>query len=139
MTTTNGTRALLAAHQADSIAVLALVNLTAAVDWAARQERRIVILCAGDRGAAALEDTVCAGLAARRLAARVNATLGREALLAVESAAPYAQAVGALRATSPWARVLDERGLADDVEACLTTDAFDVVPVYHPAHRIVTR
>jgi len=55
-TTSNGTRALLAARAAEAIGVAALVNASAAAAWAAAADRDIAILCAGSRGDRALED-----------------------------------------------------------------------------------
>src|SRR5213594_4968107 len=74
-TTSNGTRALLAARAAAAIGVAALVNVTAAAAWAAGGGRDVAILCAGSRGARSLEDWACAGLAVDRMLATVPTAL----------------------------------------------------------------
>ncbi|MGH7277922.1 MAG: 2-phosphosulfolactate phosphatase, partial [Candidatus Rokuibacteriota bacterium] len=66
-TTSNGTRALLAARGAAAIGVAALVNVSAAATWALAGERDVIVVCAGERGARSLEDQVCAGLLVERL------------------------------------------------------------------------
>jgi 2-phosphosulfolactate phosphatase len=133
MTTSNGTRALLAARGAAAIGVAAFVNLGAAAAWALAGRRDIILVCAGERGARSLEDHVCAGLAAKRLLAAdpaVRVTPAAEA--AVEAARPYGEDVGRLAQDSSWARHLASRGRAADVAACLALDTSTVVPVYRP-------
>jgi 2-phosphosulfolactate phosphatase len=137
--TTNGTRALLAVQSAARVAVAALVNLTAAAHWTVAERRDVMIVCSGDRGEVALEDTVCAGLLAGRLVRTPDVTLSARAKRAMQRAAPYADDLRALRAACPWAQTLIARGRAADVDACLAMDTFDVVPVYAAAEGFVTR
>ena len=47
LTTSNGTRALLAARPARAVAVAGLVNVGAAAAWAAGQSGDVVLVCAG--------------------------------------------------------------------------------------------
>ncbi|MBN1594520.1 2-phosphosulfolactate phosphatase [candidate division FCPU426 bacterium] len=62
LTTSNGTRALLAASHARKVMIACLNNLTAVGRQVVRQkEKRIVILGAGEKGGEALEDTFTAG------------------------------------------------------------------------------
>ena len=131
MTTSNGTRALLAARGAAAIGVAAFVNLGAAAAWALAGRRDVLLLCSGERGARSLEDHVCAGLLAERLlAAEPGADATSAAREAAELARPYGKDVGRLARDSSWARHLASRGRAADVAACLTLDTASVVPVY---------
>src|SRR5437899_8062029 len=66
-TTSNGTRALLAARAAHAIGVAALVNVTAAAAWAADAGRDVAILCAGSHGRYSLAAWTCGGLAIGRI------------------------------------------------------------------------
>jgi 2-phosphosulfolactate phosphatase len=140
MTTSNGTRALLAARGATAIGVAAFVNLGAAAAWALGGHRDVLLLCSGERGARSLEDSVCAGLLAERLLAgepAVHATPAAEEV--VELAGPYRKDVARLAQDSSWARRLTARGRAPDVAACLTLDTFSLVPEYRPnVDKIVT-
>lgn len=131
LTTSNGTRALLRAAGADALGVAALVNLGAAVAWAAGRGRDVTIVCAGQRGAPALEDEVAAGLLVARLMAVVPeaevTVAGRRAL---DVARPYQADLGRLARDSAWARRLAARGWQADVHACLALDRVGLVPVY---------
>jgi 2-phosphosulfolactate phosphatase len=133
LTTSNGTRALVAARTAAAIAVAGLVNATAAAAWALGGGRPVTVLCAGERGAPSLEDRVCAGLLVARLLrddpAAVATPAADEALALARS---YGGDVGRLAADSSWARHLARRGRAADVAACLSLDASTLVPLYLP-------
>jgi 2-phosphosulfolactate phosphatase len=133
LTTSNGTGALLAVRAAAAVAVAGFVNLSAACAWAAAGGRDVVVTCAGERGARSLEDEVCAGFLVDRLLAAWPATsAGPEAAAAARQARPYAADLGRLARDSSWARHLASRGRAGDVAACLTLDAFTLVPIYRP-------
>ena len=133
LTTSNGTKALLAARPAAAIGVAGFVNLSAAAAWAAEQKRDVVVLCSGERGDRSLEDEICAGLLVDRLqASSPEATPGREAAEVARRARPYAKDLTRLAQDSRWARHLTSRGRGGDVAACLTIDAFALVPVYRP-------
>jgi 2-phosphosulfolactate phosphatase len=132
-TTSNGTRALLAARPAAAVGVAALVNLSAAVAWAVDGGRDVVLLCAGERGAVSLEDHVCAGLLAERLRRdEPSAKLTVAAEDAVRVARGYGVEVARLAQDSSWARHLVRTGRGGDVAACLVLDAATLVPVYLP-------
>lgn len=76
MTTTNGTRAIIASLEADHVYIAAFVNLQATVDeitvqFFKRERRRpIHIVCAGSDGLASREDFLLAGALAQRLTER---------------------------------------------------------------------
>jgi len=131
MTTSNGTRALLAARGATAIGVAAFVNLGAAAAWALGGRRDVLLLCSGERGARSLEDHVCAGLLAERLlAGEPGARATPAAEEAVALAGPYRKEVARLAEDSSWARHLASRGRALDVAACLSLDTCSLVPEY---------
>lgn len=133
MTTSNGTRALIAARGAPSIAVAAFVNLKAAAAWALAGRRDVLLLCAGERGRRSLEDHACAGQLVERLVAAEPAARPTPAAEDASAVArPYGKDVGRLARESPWARHLASRGRGADVAACLARDASTVVPVYRP-------
>jgi 2-phosphosulfolactate phosphatase len=140
MTTSNGTRALLAARAAPAVGVAAFVNLGAAVAWALGHGRDVLVLCAGERGARSLEDHVCAGLIVDRLlAGEPTARPSPAAEAAQAEARPYGKDVGRLARDSSWARHLASRGRAADVAACLALDTSTLVPVYRPGVDKVVR
>ena len=57
MTTSNGTRALVAARPAAAVGVAAFINHAAAAAWALARGRDVLLLCAGERGARSLYRT----------------------------------------------------------------------------------
>jgi 2-phosphosulfolactate phosphatase len=78
MTTTNGTRAILASRGADQVYVASFANLSATADQLADQFQKrgrgsIQMICSGTEGFISLEDSLLAGA----LTARLVATLGR--------------------------------------------------------------
>jgi 2-phosphosulfolactate phosphatase len=130
-TTSNGTRALLAARPATAIGVASFANWTAAADWALAQGRDLVLVCAGELGGRALEDEICAGLLVERFLRQApRAVPGPEAAAAAEAGRAYAGDLGRLGRDAPHARHLTAHGRGSDVTACLTLDAFALVPLY---------
>jgi 2-phosphosulfolactate phosphatase len=127
-TTSNGTRALLAARAAAAVGVAGFANLSAAAEWALGRGDDVVVVCAGELGGRALEDEICAGLLVDRLLGR--AAPGPAAAEAAEAARPYAGDLARLAADAPHARRLAAKGRGPDVAACLTLDAFGLVPLY---------
>jgi len=130
-TTSNGTRALLAARGAAAVGVAALVNAGAAAAWALAEARDVVVLCAGERGQRSLEDWVCAGLLVERMRRRApDLALTPAAAAAAAEARGYAGDPARLAEDSPWARRLRAVGRGGDVAACLRLDTSVLVPVY---------
>ena len=131
MTTSNGTRALVAARPAAAVDVAAFVNNAAAAAWALAGGRDVLLLCAGERGARSLEDHVCAGMLVERIAAGdPGAVPTPEAERALGVARPYGKDVGRLAQDSSWARHLSSVGRGRDVAACLALDTRALVPEY---------
>ena len=61
LTTTNGTRALLRAAEAERVLVAAFVNYSAVCEQLRQDARPVHIVCAGTEGEVSLEDTLLAG------------------------------------------------------------------------------
>lgn len=139
-TTTNGTRALLAARDVHDVFVAGFVNLTATltairalpahggsgargdVDHA-RDARGVHIICAGSEGHVSAEDSACA----LALAAALE---GRE----------HALDLAALAREAPHANTLRAAGYAEDVVFALRQDSLPVVArLSTPAESILPR
>ncbi len=133
LTTSNGTRALLAARQAAAVAIAGFPNVAAASVWARQQARDVIVACAGERGRVSLEDLVCAGfLVEHVLTGLGGAEIRTRALDAVEAARPYRKDLARLAQDSAWARHLAAAGHDEDVRRCLAVDTIPVVPCYLP-------
>jgi 2-phosphosulfolactate phosphatase len=125
LTTTNGTRLLLAAaSRCDLVLVGSLLNLDAVVgEAAATGSGDIAVLCAGVLDELAMDDAFVAG--------RMAATLGGEptdsASAAIRLAATFTTNEEGLGA-SQSARNLNASGLEDDIAWCARESVLDVVP-----------
>jgi 2-phosphosulfolactate phosphatase len=67
--TTNGTKALDIAKNAEKIAMGAFINLTSLTGWLINQDKNVVILCSGWKNKFCLEDTIFAGALTKELLA----------------------------------------------------------------------
>ena len=134
LTTSNGTRALLAARTASAIGVAGFVNLAAAAAWPATPGRPVTLACAGERGAVSLEDQVCAGLLAAHLEKRgPPGALTPAAREAARVAAVLRHVAGATAGGFSVGPPPDpHRAWPLSVDACLSLDTSTLVPVYRP-------
>ena len=124
LSTTNGTRALVAAaERAERVYAASLLNLSAVAAAAREAGEDVSIVCAGVLGAFATDDAYCAG----RLAALLDGERTDAAHAAIRIAESYESAEAGLMA-SQSARNLLAAGLDDDIAWCARTDALAVVP-----------
>jgi 2-phosphosulfolactate phosphatase len=65
--TTNGTKAINLAKDADQVAMGSFINLRALSDWLIEQDKNVVILCSGWKNKFNLEDSVFAGVLVENL------------------------------------------------------------------------
>ena len=115
--TTNGTRAVLAAAEACGEVLLgSLLNLSAV---AGAVQDDCVIVCAGFQGGFALDDAYCAGRIVERLGGEVTDAAKASAILARS----FASAHDAL-----LARTYGPPGLEEDIRFCAQEDVVEAVP-----------
>ena len=140
MTTTNGTRALLASLEADRIFTAAFVNLGATARAVEADGRPVHLVCSGTDGLVSLEDTLFAGalvaaLDADRLRSRDDAALLAAQLWEV-LAPKIAGDAGEGGPSRPLRTALSEGrgghrvrelGLGADLDAVSRIDRFDLV------------
>ena len=130
-TTTNGTRALLAAEGAKAVAVGGFVNAGAVARWAEGRAGDALFVCAGEGGRFCLEDATCAGLLVARLSARrPEAGLSDAARAALRLHGHYGADLGRMLAEAAWAQALVGQGRGGDLPLCVRLDCYDVVPVF---------
>jgi len=132
MTTTNGTRALLWAQDADLVLILSLLNLRSVANFLAATDKDITIICSGQDGAESLEDTVCAGLLVERLQELYSEKpeLTDQAQSAMTVANDHKIDLLAMMTAASHGEHLQKIGFADDLEICSRVNALDVVPVF---------
>lgn len=141
MTTTNGTRALVAAQGAADVFVAAYVNLsavTAMLRTALRGGADIVIACAGQDGHYALEDAACAGRFVRMATKRLSGVAMNDAAHSCALLARnYGDELGTVFLDSAHGRALSDAGFHEDLALCAAVDAYPIVPVF--TERQITR
>src|SRR5262249_30500984 len=125
LTTTNGTRLLLAAaERCDLVLVGSLLNLEAVARAAEDQGvSDVAVLCAGVKGELAMDDAYCAG----RIALELGGEPADSALAAIRLAGSFPTAEDGLGA-SQSARNLHASGLDGDIAYCSRTSVVAVVP-----------
>ena len=131
-TTTNGTRALLRAAQADRVFVAGFVNLHAVLAMLVDSQLPVHVVCAGTDGEVTYEDCLCAGALAKGLTlARQTQPANDEARLAI---AAFDSLRGGNVAFQEMLRVsrgganLVALGLEADIETAGQWDRFNLVP-----------
>ena len=120
LTTTNGTRAIgAAAARCDDVLVGSLLNLRAVAAAAHASGGDAVVVCAGFKGAFALDDAYCAG----RIVEQLAGTRTDAAVAAALVAASFPDASAGLNA-----RTYGPPGLEEDIAYCAQEDLLEVVP-----------
>jgi 2-phosphosulfolactate phosphatase len=120
MTTTNGTRAILAAAAACGEVVLgSLLNLDSVAATARERGEDVVVVCAGFQNAFALDDAYCAG--------RIVSLLPGDRTDAAKAAELLARAVPDAH-SGLTARTYGPPGLDEDIRFCAQENVLDVVP-----------
>ena len=134
-TTTNGTRAVVAASQVATTIVLGtLVNCTAVSRFILNSDaQNLVLLCSGTNGAVAAEDVLAAGAIIDALlkaepATRVAHDVARIALHAWLSVANNPSKIERALGSATGGRNVLNAGYQQDIAAAARIDTFEVVP-----------
>jgi 2-phosphosulfolactate phosphatase len=134
LTTTNGTRALLALQGARDVVVASYVNLTAVgamLRTALRGGADITIVCAGHDRQFALEDAACAGRFVHHVSKRLTGVDVNDAALASSLIdKKYGDNLMRLFETAAHGRALAAAGFVEDLSVCAAVDSYPVVPIY---------
>ena len=138
LTTTNGTRALLAVQGARDVVVASYVNLTAVCAMlraALRGGADVTIVCAGQDRQFGLEDAACAGRYVHQLTKRHQLAEVNDAALAASLIdRKYGDNLMRLFGTAVHGRALAAAGFEGDLAACAAVDSFPVIPIYQDRH-----
>lgn len=132
MSTTNGTRAFLAAATADRILAASLLNLSAVAKSASEAVAGgspLVVICAGKEDRFSLDDAVCAGALIREVEERTGGPLetNDSAAAAVALSGAFGADEAFLRSTAAG-RALVEIGHGSDLSLCARRDVYELVP-----------
>jgi 2-phosphosulfolactate phosphatase len=132
LTTTNGTRLLHMAldKNADTIISGSFPNLSAVCDFLIKENKNVILGCAGWKDRFNLEDTLFAGAVISNI--KKHFTIHCDSSLMAETM--YAKHKKDIHAFAPqlthYHRLVDRFGLIEDIRFCLTPDLANVLPLY---------
>jgi 2-phosphosulfolactate phosphatase len=134
LSTTNGTKALLAVQGARDVVVASYVNLSAVsamLRTALRGGADITLVCAGQDRQFALEDAACAGRFVHSVSKRMTGLdLNDAAFSASLIDKKFGDNLVRLFNSAAHGRALTAAGFAGDLVACAAVDSYPVIPVY---------
>ena len=134
LSTTNGTKALLAVQGARDVVVASYVNLSAVstmLRTALRGGGDVTLVCAGQDRQFALEDAACAGRYVHAVSKRLNGLDTNDAAYAATLIdRKFGDNLVRLLNTAAHGRALTAAGFAEDLVACAAVDSCPVIPVY---------
>lgn len=128
MTTTNGTRALLRAVEAERVLVAGFVNYSAICEQLKQDARPVHIICAGIEGEIALEDTLLAGALVDFLCDVVEVQLNDSARLAWDCFENHGRVIDGAMTLSKGGSHLKSLGYDEDIRSAAQVDRFALVP-----------
>lgn len=130
LTTTNGTKALNIAKDAETVVVGSLLNLDALCKWLEKQDKNVLCLCSGWQDKFNLEDTICAGAISEYLIGTGKFTSTEDSSIAAKYLylSAWDNYMGFLKASSHRRR-LKNLNLNEDIKYCLTPNQTDVIPI----------
>jgi 2-phosphosulfolactate phosphatase len=128
LTTSNGTRAVLRAAEADRALAAAFVNFSAVCEQIRLDARPLHILCAGAEGEPCLEDTLLAGALVDFLCEEAEVQLNDSARMAWDCFENHGRILAGALEVSAGGRHLRALGYQDDLPAAADVDRFALVP-----------
>jgi 2-phosphosulfolactate phosphatase len=128
LTTTNGTRALCKAADAEQILLAGFVNFSAICEQLRLDTRPLHIICAGTEGEVALEDTLLAGALVEDLCDVFEMNLNDGARIAWDSFEHHGRVLLGALELSRGGAILKRLGYDDDIRAAARIDQFNLVP-----------
>ncbi len=128
LTTTNGTRAMVRAAEAERVLLAGFVNYSAVCEQLRQERRPIHIICAGTDGDVTLEDTLLAGALVDFLSDTADVCLNDAARLAWDCFENHGQVLQGALEVSKGGTNLRRLGYDDDIVAAAQVDQFCLVP-----------
>jgi 2-phosphosulfolactate phosphatase len=128
--TTNGTKAIEKAAQADWLLIGSFLNAKACVKEAMRKNNDITIYCAGTRNEFAFEDGLAAGMMVHLLKKQVSSIETCDFSDAMEACfLQLAERIPKLLFTTTTGKRLVENQYEEDIQYCSQTDISQIVPI----------
>ena len=130
LTTTNGTKAVEMAKPASKVVIGAFTNLSAVCDYIEKEDKDVLLLCAGWKDRFNLEDTLFAGAVVKQISKNLRFTNLSDSSIAARHM--YDSAEGDLfgfLGESSHRKRLSRMNMEEDIIYCLTLDQSNIVPV----------
>lgn len=130
LTTTNGTKSLHVARDAEVVVIGSFLNLDALSVWLSKQDKNVLCLCSGWQDKFNLEDTICAGAICEYLISTGNFISDEDSSIAAKYLYLSAKDnyFGYLKSSSHRRR-LKNLNLNEDIKYCLTPNQTTVIPI----------
>lgn len=130
LTTTNGTKSLDVAKDAETVVVGSLLNLDVLCSWLEKQDKNVLCLCSGWQDKFNLEDTICAGAISEHLISTGKFVSDEDSSIAAKYLYLSAKDnyFGYLKASSHRRR-LKNLNLNKDIKYCLTPNQSKSIPI----------
>ncbi len=135
LTTTNGTHIFQKAKDASAKVIVGFVNISEVIQFVKKycdenEINQISILCAGNNGRISYEDTLCSGAIIEKLTPLFNdLILTDSSNLAKNLYNIHKDNINEFIYTLDHSKHLKEIGLGEDIEICISTDKYPVVPI----------
>lgn len=130
LTTTNGTKAIEMAKSANRVVVGAFTNFTALCNFIEKEDKDVLLLCAGWKDRFNLEDTLFAGAVAERVSQNLRFTrLSDSSIAAINIYNIAKDNIYRFLGESSHRKRLSRLNMEEDIIYCLTLDKTDIVPV----------
>ena len=130
LSTTNGTKSIDVAKDAETVVIGSFLNLEALCKWLEVQDKNVLCLCSGWQDKFNLEDTICAGAILEYLLQTGKFASDDDASVAAKYMYLSAKEnnFGYLKSSSHRRR-LKKLNLNKDIKYCLTLNQTDVIPI----------
>lgn len=129
MTTTNGTRAISVAKNAEQVVIGSFLNLSAVTEYLENQDLNIIVLASGWKGRLSMEDTLLGGAMLEKLTQKYDTNEGDEVLCATELWKNAKEDLLGFVTKVGHYRRLKTQNINRDFELCTSMDKFDIVPI----------
>ncbi len=130
LTTTNGTRAVEMAKPASKVVIGAFTNFSALCDYVEKEDKDVLLLCAGWKDRFNLEDTLFAGAVAQRISQNERFRgLSDSSIASINMYERAKDDLYGFLGESSHRKRLSRLNMEEDIIYCLTLDQSDIVPV----------
>jgi 2-phosphosulfolactate phosphatase len=127
--TTNGTGIIKQAALAYKTVIGSFINIGALTDWLIKEEKDVLLFCAGWKNRFNIEDTVCAGaIAEKLLKSNLFSTICDSTIASVDLWSVAKSDLSAYIDKAAQRSRLRDKNLDDCIEFCLTLNITDKIP-----------